>query len=119
VSYNIVNISKIGTMPQLEYKGLGIGRGVAKGPAHLMRDIEDNQSVGKILILDYPSAAYSWAIKRSLGFVAEQGGIGSHGSTLALELNIPAIVGVLKATKILKNGDLLEIDADKGVVRRL
>jgi pyruvate,water dikinase len=49
--------------------------------------------------------------------VANEGGIISHTSILARELKKPCIIGTKVATKILKDGDFVEVDAEKGVVR--
>lgn len=105
-------------MPYNECKGLGVGRRTINGPIHLLKDVDD-VAEGKILVLDYPSAAYTNAIKQSLGFIAEKGGMLSHGCTLALELGLPAVVGVAEATKIFKEGELVEINALSGTVRKL
>lgn len=102
-----------------QFKGVGIGRGSVKGPVHILDGVDDHPEAGKILILDYPSVAYASAIRQSLGFIAEQGGLGSHGCTLALELGLPAIVGVHQAKKILQEGELVDIDATAGTVRKL
>lgn len=102
-----------------KYQGLGIGRGQVKGPVHILDGVDDHPEVGKILILDYPSVAYAKAIRESLGFIAEQGGLGSHGCTLALELGLPAIVGVHQVKKLFQEGELVEIDASAGTVKKL
>lgn len=101
-----------------EYTGLGVGRSTIKGSVHLLKDVDD-VAKDKILVLDYPSAAYANAIKQSLGFIAEKGGMLSHGCTLALELGLPAVVGVPNATKVFKEDDLVEIDALAGKVTKL
>jgi len=43
----------------------------------------------------------------------------SHAAVIARELNIPCVIGTKIATKILKDGDLVEVDAIKGVVKKL
>lgn len=101
------------------HQGLGIGRGLAEGPIHILDGVDDHPESNKILVVDYPSVAYAKAIRQSFGFIAEQGGLGSHGCTLALELGLPAIVGVPNAKKIFQEGELVEIDAVAGTVRRL
>lgn len=102
-----------------ESMGLGIGRGSVKGPVHILNGVDDHPEAGKILILDYPSVAYASAIRQSLGFIAEQGGLGSHGCTLALELGLPAIVGLHQAKKMFQEGELVEIDATAGTVTKI
>lgn len=56
-------------------------------------------------------------IARCSAIVTDEGGITSHAAIVSRELNIPCIVGTKNASKFLKNGDLVEVDADNGVVR--
>src|SRR3989344_2044372 len=59
------------------------------------------------------------AMKKAVAFVTEQGGITSHAAIVAREMKKPCIIGTKIATKVLKDGDLVEVDANKGVVRIL
>ncbi|MFN3301721.1 MAG: PEP-utilizing enzyme [Patescibacteria group bacterium] len=58
-------------------------------------------------------------ITKSLAIVTDEGGILSHASIVAREMKIPCIIGTKIATQVLKDGDLVEVDAEKGVVRVL
>jgi pyruvate,water dikinase len=58
-------------------------------------------------------------IKKSKAVVTDEGGILSHAAITARELKIPCVIGTKFATKMLKNGTLVEVDADAGVVRVL
>ncbi|MEK0369494.1 MAG: PEP-utilizing enzyme, partial [Nitrosopumilus sp.] len=58
-------------------------------------------------------------IKRSLAIITDEGGITCHASIIAREMNKPCIIGTKIATKVLKDGDLVEVDAEKGIVRIL
>jgi pyruvate, water dikinase len=58
-------------------------------------------------------------MKKCSAIVSEQGGVICHASITSRELKIPCVVGVKGATKVLKDGDLVEVDADNGVVRIL
>jgi len=59
------------------------------------------------------------AMKKAGALIGEAGGLTCHTAIVARELNIPAIVGVDLVTKILKDGDIVEVDATKGVVRKI
>jgi phosphoenolpyruvate synthase/pyruvate phosphate dikinase len=50
------------------------------------------------------------------GFVTNEGGLLSHAAIVARELKKPCIIGTKIATKVLKDGDLVEVNADTGVV---
>ncbi|TSC78406.1 MAG: pyruvate, water dikinase [Parcubacteria group bacterium Gr01-1014_29] len=50
-------------------------------------------------------------------FIIDAGGILSHAAIVARELKKPCVIGTKIATKVLKNGDLVEVDADNGIVK--
>ncbi|MDZ4244060.1 MAG: PEP-utilizing enzyme, partial [Candidatus Doudnabacteria bacterium] len=58
-------------------------------------------------------------MKKAAAIVTEQGGITSHAAIVSRELGIPCIIGTKIATRVFKDGDLVEVDASKGVVRKL
>ena len=57
------------------------------------------------------------AIKKAIAIVTDIGGMLSHAAIISRELNIPCIIGTKIASEVLKDGDMVEVDADKGVVR--
>ena len=57
--------------------------------------------------------------KWASAIVTDEGGMLSHAAIISREFSIPCVVGTHKATKVLKDGDMVEVDADKGVVRIL
>ena len=59
------------------------------------------------------------AMKKAAAFVTDIGGLVCHAAIVARELGTPCIIGTWNATKILKDGDLVEVDADEGVVKIL
>jgi phosphohistidine swiveling domain-containing protein len=67
--------------------------------------------------ITYPSLLP--AMKKAGAIITNVGGVICHAAIIARELNIPCIVGTKFATKVLKDGDLVEVDADTGVVRIL
>jgi len=58
-------------------------------------------------------------IKNIKALVTEEGGILSHPSIISREMKIPAVIGTKIATRAFKDGDIVELDADKGVVRKI
>ncbi|MBS3176010.1 hypothetical protein J4457_02125 [Candidatus Woesearchaeota archaeon] len=62
---------------------------------------------------------YAQAMKRSGAIVTEEGGITSHAAIVSRELKKPCIVGTGNCTKLLKDGDYVEVDANKGIVKIL
>jgi len=58
-------------------------------------------------------------MKKAAAIITDEGGITSHAAIISREMNIPCIIGTKIATKIFKDGDLVEVDADKGIVKIL
>ncbi len=59
------------------------------------------------------------AIKKAAAIVTDQGGLTCHAAIVSREFSIPCIVGTRHATRVFKDGDLLAVDADNGVVRKM
>lgn len=74
---------------------------------------------GEILVTAMTTPEYLPAMKKAAAFVTDEGGITCHAAIVAREMNKPCIIGTKFATKILKDGDLVEVDADHGLVKIL
>lgn len=59
------------------------------------------------------------AIIRSGAIITDEGGLTCHAAIIARELKKPCVVGAKIATKILKDGDMVEVDVDKGIAKIL
>ena len=62
---------------------------------------------------------YLPAMVRAAAFVTDEGGITCHAAIIAREMRKPCIIGTKIATQVLKDGDMVEVDADNGVVRKI
>jgi len=71
---------------------------------------------GEILVTGMTRPEYLSIVEKSAGFITDAGGILSHAAITARELKKPCVIGTEVATKILKDGDLVEIDADNAVI---
>ncbi len=58
-------------------------------------------------------------IKRSSAIITDEGGVLSHAAIVSRELGKPCVIGTKIATQVLRDGDLVEVDANKGVVKIL
>ena len=87
--------------------------GRAVGPARIVRGPDDFVRVapGDVLIAVYTDPGWTTVLERAAGLVLEAGGVLSHGAIVARELGIPALVAVADATRVLRDGDQVEIDA--------
>ena len=59
------------------------------------------------------------AMHRAAAFVTNEGGITCHAAILAREMKKPCITGTKIATKVFQDGDLVEVDAERGIVRKI
>jgi len=74
---------------------------------------------GDILIATMTKPDFLTAMKKAAAFITDEGGVTCHAAIVSREMNKPCIVGTKIATKVLKDGDLVEVDAEKGIVRIL
>jgi pyruvate,water dikinase len=58
-------------------------------------------------------------MQKAAAFVTDEGGLGCHAAIISRELKKPCIVGTKIATKVLKDGNLVVVDANKGTVKIL
>lgn len=95
--------------------------GYAKGAVKIVNKISDIKKVqgGDILVSVATNPSLLPAMKKAVAFVTDAGGITSHAAIVARELKKPCIIGTKFATKILKDGDRVELDTKKGDIRRL
>jgi phosphohistidine swiveling domain-containing protein len=91
-------------------------QGRVKIVADPAKQIKFNQ--GDILVAPMTSPEYIFLMKKARAIITDTGGLTSHAAVVSRELNIPCIVGTKIATKIFKDGDLVEVDADKGIVKK-
>lgn len=110
-----------------EIQGTIVFRGNIRGRVVLLRPQwnEDQTSIqeemekmeqGDILVTETTSPDLMLAIKKAGAIVTDQGGLMSHAAIMSRELKVPGIVGAGNATKLLKTGDVVEVDAERGVV---
>ncbi len=72
-----------------------------------------------ILVCDNTDVRYLPLMKQAAAFVTNRGSILSHASIVARELKKPCVVNTKNATEWLKTGDMVEVDADRGVIIRI
>lgn len=104
-----------------ELKGISVKKGIVRGWAKIVLTYDDFKKFkdDDILVTVNTMPEFMPIIRKARAIVTELGGITCHAAIISRELNKPCIIGVSKATKILKDGDLIEIDADRGIVKIL
>ena len=73
---------------------------------------------GDILVAVTTHPEYVPAMKKSAAIVTDEGGITSHAAIVARELGKPCIVAAKNATRVLKDGDRIEVDAFRGIIKK-
>lgn len=102
-------------------KGLVASSGQARGLARVMESYHDIAKIkrGEILVSSKTTPKFVPAMEKAKAIITDEGGLLSHAAIVSRELKIPCIVGTKIATKVLHDGDLVEVDAEQGVVRIL
>ncbi|MBP7053960.1 MAG: hypothetical protein KBE65_23355 [Phycisphaerae bacterium] len=99
-------------------KGIAVSPGVVTGKARVILRADDHEHVeaGEILVAPFTDPAWTPYFLPAAGVVMDLGGILSHGSIIAREYGIPAVVNVGTASRIIQTGQLLRVDGDQGLV---
>ncbi|HEY0010698.1 MAG TPA: PEP/pyruvate-binding domain-containing protein [Candidatus Paceibacterota bacterium] len=84
----------------------------------LNREIE-RMKEGEVLVAETTAPELLMACKKAGAIITDMGGLMSHAAIVSREFGIPCIVGTKNASQVLKDGDLVEVDADTGVVTRI
>lgn len=72
---------------------------------------------GEVLVSGSTGPEMILACRKAGAIVTDEGGITSHAALVSRELKIPSVIGTKIASRVLKDGDLVEVDANKGLVR--
>jgi len=90
--------------------------GIVKAKARIINSFSEIKDVksGEILIARIIDSSWTPVFNLISGLVTEVGGMLSHGSVVAREMSIPAIANIKDATKLIRNGQMIEIDGKKG-----
>jgi phosphohistidine swiveling domain-containing protein len=102
-----------------EIKGQVAYSGKAKGRIKYINtpDMMDKMEEGDILLAYVTQPNLLPAMKKAAAFITDFGGITCHAAIVAREWKVPCVIGTGNATKILKDGDLVEVDAVNGIVK--
>jgi phosphohistidine swiveling domain-containing protein len=102
-------------------KGRTAFPGKVTGRVCLVRGKADLPRVqlGDVLVAKTTMPDYTPAMKLAAAFVTEEGGITSHAAIISREWKKPCVVGTGNCTKLLQDGDVVEVDAEQGIVRKI
>ena len=99
-------------------KGIPASAGVVKGKVRIILDPSDNSKMkkGDILVTEMTNPLFVPAIQKAKAIVTDVGGMLSHAAIVSRELGIPCVVNTKKATKVLKDGQKIVLNATEGKV---
>lgn len=113
---NIIKIIK--TKKTKTLKGTCASKGAATGKAKIVKVLSDLSKIkkGNIMVAITTHPDYVPAMEKAAAIITDEGGLTSHAAIVSRELKKPCIVGTKTATKVLKDNDNIEVDAEKGIV---
>lgn len=99
--------------------GMPGSAGKVRGPARIIRSLDETTKLqkGDIMIASFTLPSWTPFFSSVAGVVTNIGGMLCHAAVVAREYGIPAVVGTVRATEIYKDGQMIEVDGDAGVVR--
>jgi len=99
-------------------RGLGGAPGIASGAARILTSLADAASLkeGDVLVTHMTAPDWLPLLRRAVAVVTDSGGMTCHSAIVSRELGIPCVVGTGEATRKLRDGEIVTVDATRGVV---
>ncbi len=99
-------------------RGLGAAPGEASGPVRVLTALSDAGSFvdGEVLVTRMTAPDWVPLMRRASAIATDSGGMTCHAAIVSRELGIPCVVGTQTATQKLRNGEIVTVDATRGVV---
>ena len=107
-------------LPEGALAGLGVSSGTIEGRARVIRDLADaHVEPGDVLVTVGTDPSWSPLFVSIAGLVTEVGGLMTHGAVIAREYGLPGVVGVERATQLIRDGQRIRVDGTAGWVQLL
>ena len=114
---NMVDVSKVFSDEKVLY-GTPSSAGIVKGQAVVVKDAcNPPDTKGKIIVAKMTDPGWVFLLSNAKGIISEKGSLLSHTAIISRELKKPAVVGVKDAFELIKDGDILELDGNRGTVK--
>lgn len=113
------NLMKVHLIGDILVKGTGLGKQVITGNVCIVKNVKDGEEKfkpGDIIVTNATDKDLMKYVENAAGLIVEEGGYTSHAAVVAVSLGIPAIVGAKDATSVMKDGALITLDSEKGIV---
>lgn len=106
-----------GELPAGALVGLPVSAGVVEGRARVLTDMADAQlEEGDILVTAFTDPSWTPLFVCIRALVTEVGGLMTHGAVIAREYGLPAVIGVVDATRLIKDGQRIRVNGTEGYV---
>jgi phosphoenolpyruvate synthase/pyruvate phosphate dikinase len=118
-SYFLKKVSKTNIAKVEELNGMSASLGMAKGRVKIIKSIKDFKKIqlGDILVSPMTRPEHLAIMKKASAIITDDGRITCHAAIISRELKIPCIIGTKTATKVLKDGNIVEINANTGLIK--
>jgi phosphohistidine swiveling domain-containing protein len=119
------NFEFLGLQPKAfqtsEVRGQTAFPGLVRGTVTILKlkDDVDRVANGAVLVSPMTTPDFLPAMIRAAAFVTDEGGVTCHAAIISREMRKPCVVGTSFATEVFRDGDLVEVDANQGIVRLL
>ena len=92
--------------------------GLARGPARIVHDVSEfgKLRAGDVLVAPVTNPAWTPLFQRAAAVVVDTGGTASHAAIVAREYGVPAVMGTMNGTQLLKDGQWIQVDGSRGLV---
>jgi phosphohistidine swiveling domain-containing protein len=97
-------------------RGYPASGGIAKGKTLTIKSPEDKVKAGSILVLKYTDTDYLPLMRKAKGLITEEGGILSHAAIVSRELDLPCVVGIKNAMRLIGDSANVVLDGTSGIV---
>ena len=107
-------------LPRGAIAGLAVSSGIIEGRARVILNLEDaDLDERDILVTPFTDPSWTPLFVSAKGLVTEVGGLMTHGAVIAREYGLPAVVGVDRATTLIKDGQMIRVNGTDGYVEIL
>ncbi len=113
------NLMKVQIVGEILLRGLGLGHKAITGRACVVSSAEEAKAKfkeGDIIVTPVTDKDLMPFIEKAAGMIIEEGGYTSHGAIVALNLDLPTVVGAENATSTIADGSEITLDSNKGII---
>ncbi len=114
------NLLRVETVGEIIVQGTGVGKTAASGQALIVKKEQDLERIeeGQVLVISSTDKYCLAAIEKAAALITVEGGLTSHGAIVAINLGKPAVVGVEGALELITDGEVITVDAIRGLIYR-